>query len=416
MKQPDGVRSLGVAEQMKLLLRGTADVIAPEELERKLELARREGRPLRVKYGADPTAPDLHLGHSVPIRKLKQFQDLGHHVIFIIGDFTGRIGDPTGRSLTRPQLTEEQVRANARTYEAQLYKILDRQKTEVVFNSSWLSPMNFADVVRLAAKYTVARMLERDEFSKRMAEGRPISIHELMYCLAQAYDSVAVKADLELGGTDQKFNLVMTRDIMREYGLEPQVVMTVPLLEGTDGQQKMSKSLGNYIGINEPPGEIYGKTMSIPDSLIIRYFELTTDVPLAEVRRLEAGMRDGSLNPRDAKMRLAREVAALYHGPAAAQAAEEEFRRVFQRGDLPGEMDEVVIAASELADGRIPPARLVTLAKLADSNSEARRLIQQGGVSLDGEIVKDDRAPVAVRSGQVLRVGKRRFARIVVGN
>ncbi len=405
---------LRVKEQLETIKRGAAGIISVEELERKLTASSREGRPLRIKYGADPTAPDLHIGHAVPIRKLKQFQDLGHHVIFIIGDFTGRIGDPSGKSQTRPQLSEEQIRANAKTYETQLYKILDREKTEVVFNSSWLSPLNFVDVIKLSAKYTVARMLERDEFSRRMSEGRPISIHEFMYCLAQAYDSVAIKADVELGGTDQHFNFVMTRDIMREYGLEPQVTLTMPLLEGTDGLQKMSKSLGNYIGINEPPKEIFGKTMSIADHLMIRYFELCTSVPMPEVRALEAGFESGEIHPRDLKMRLGRELVTLYHGPEAAGAAEAEFRRMFQQGDLPDEIPEVVIPAAELREGRIGPVRLLVLAAMAPSSSEARRLVQQGGVYLEGGRIEDERAEIEIRSGQVLKIGKRRFIRLIL--
>lgn len=403
---------ISVREQLEIIQRGAAEIVSVEELERKLTVASKEGRPLRIKYGADPTAPDLHLGHSVPIRKLKQFQDLGHQVIFIIGDFTGRIGDPSGKSQTRPQLSEEQVAANARTYEAQLYKILDREKTEVVFNSRWLSPLTFVDVVKLSAKYTVARMLERDEFSRRLAEGRPISIHEFMYCLAQAYDSVAVRADVEVGGTDQHFNFIMTRDIMREYGLEPQVALTMPLLEGTDGVQKMSKSLKNYIGINEPPREIYGKTMSISDGLMIRYFELCTDLPMPEVRSLDQALKEGRLHPRDLKMRLGRELVTLYHGKAAAESAESEFRRMFQQGDLPDEIPEAVIAASDLTDGTVSLTKILVLAGLAVSNSEARRLVQQGGVSLDGVRLEDERAEISVRSGQILKVGKRRYVRL----
>lgn len=405
---------LSVKEQLQVIQRGAAEVVSVEELEKKLTASTKEGQPLRIKYGADPTAPDLHLGHSVPIRKLKQFQDLGHHVIFIIGDFTGRIGDPSGKSQTRPQLSEEQVLANAKTYEAQLYKILDREKTEVVFNSRWLSPLTFVDVIKLSAKYTVARMLERDEFSRRLDEGRPISIHEFMYCLAQAYDSVAVKADVELGGTDQHFNFIMTRDIMREYGLEPQVALTMPLLEGTDGVQKMSKSLGNYIGINEPPREIYGKTMSIADHLMIRYFELCTDVPVTEFKALECELKSGNLHPRDLKMRLSRELVALYHGREAAGAAEAEFKRMFQQGELPDEIPEVQVSAAELRAGVIGPARLLVLTGLAPSSSEARRLIQQGGVYLDGVRIEDERVDLEARSGQILKVGKRRFVKLIV--
>ncbi|MEW6082695.1 MAG: tyrosine--tRNA ligase, partial [Bacillota bacterium] len=308
-------------EQMALLKRGIAQIVSEEELLAKIERAKKEGRPLRVKYGADPSAPDIHLGHTVPIRKLKQFQDLGHHVIFIIGDFTGRIGDPSGRSETRRQLTEDEVMANARTYQDQIFKILNPERTEVVFNSSWLGRLDFVSVIELAAKYTLARLLERDDFKRRMEEERPVSVHELLYPLAQAYDSVAIKADVELGGTDQTFNFLLTRDIQREYGQEPQVAVTMPLLEGTDGMQKMSKSLNNYIGINEDPRETYGKIMSVPDNLMLRYLELVTEVPIEEIEAAKAGLEDGSLHPRDLKMRLAREIVSMYHGDEAAQEA-----------------------------------------------------------------------------------------------
>lgn len=432
---------LPVEKQLEIIKRGAADIVSMEDLEAKLRRSHKEGRPLRIKFGADPTAPDIHIGHAVVIRKMKQFQDLGHTVIFIIGDFTGRIGDPSGKSQIRPQLSEEQVKANAKTYEDQIYKILDPEKTELAFNSSWLSALNFTDVVHLAAKYTVARMLERDEFKKRMEEGRSISIHEFLYCLAQAYDSVAVKADVELGGTDQTFNFLMARDIMREYGLEAQVALTMPLLEGTDGVQKMSKSLGNYIGIFDSPGEIYGKTMSIPDFIMGKWYELTTDVPMPEVRSIVEGVEKGTVHPRDAKMRLAREIVSIYHSAGAAQAAEEEFNRIFQKGDLPDEIPNVVIHASELRTGRsslaatievknasdpstdaneiieggtIGAVRLLVLAGLALSGSEARRLIQQGGVTVEGDKISDPSAELAVRSGMVIRAGKRKWARIVV--
>lgn len=406
---------LPVEKQMEIIKRGAADIVSLEDLEAKLRRSYKEGRPLRVKFGADPTAPDIHVGHAVVMRKMKQFQDLGHHVIFIIGDFTGRIGDPSGKSQTRPQLSEEQVKANAKTYEEQIYKILDPEKTELTFNSSWLSPLNFTDVVHLAAKYTVARMLERDEFKKRMEEGRSISIHEFLYCLAQAYDSVAVRADVELGGTDQTFNFLMTRDIMREYGLEAQVALTMPLLEGTDGVQKMSKSLGNYIGIFESPGEMYGKTMSIPDFMMGKWYELTTDVPMAEVRSIMEGVEKGTVHPRDAKMRLAREIVTIYHSAGAAQAAEEEFKRVFQKGDLPDEIPDAAIDGSELKDGgAMVASRLLVLAGLAPSGSEARRLIQQGGVTVEGEKITDPSGVIEVRSGMVVRAGKRKWARIII--
>jgi tyrosyl-tRNA synthetase len=397
-------------EQMALLKRGIAQIVSEEELLAKIERAKKEGRPLRVKYGADPSAPDIHLGHTVPIRKLKQFQDLGHHVIFIIGDFTGRIGDPSGRSETRRQLTEDEVMANARTYQDQIFKILNPERTEVVFNSSWLGRLDFVSVIELAAKYTVARLLERDDFKRRLEEERPVSVHELLYPLAQAYDSVAIRADVELGGTDQTFNFLLTRDIQREYGQEPQVAVTMPLLEGTDGMQKMSKSLNNYIGINEDPRETYGKIMSVPDNLMLRYLELVTEVPIEELEAARAGLEDGSLHPRDLKMRLAREIVSMYHGDEAAQEAGDEFKRVFQEGDLPGEIPDVALSCSNTAT----LVRLLVETGLAPSNSEARRLISQGAVRLDRERVAEDRE-VLLSDGMILQVGKRRYCRIRLG-
>ncbi|MGE5554163.1 MAG: tyrosine--tRNA ligase [Betaproteobacteria bacterium] len=404
---------LNVDAELELLRRGTAEIINEENLRSKLARARAAKRPLRVKLGTDPSAPDIHLGHAVVYRKLKQFQDLGHEVYFLIGDFTGRIGDPTGKSETRPALTKEEVEANARTYEEQLAKILDPERIRVVFNSTWLAPLTFEDVIRLASKYTVARMLERDDFAKRYAEQRPIFIHEFFYPLMQGYDSVALKADVELGGTDQKFNLLVGRELQREYGQEPQVALMMPLLVGTDGVNKMSKSLGNYIGINEPPSEMYGKTMSIPDNLMITYFELATDVPMSELRQLEAGLADGSLHPRDAKRRLAREIVSLYHGSRAAAQAEDHFDRLFLKKDVPDEMPEVELDRAELSStGRMWIVRLLVRGALAKSNGEARRLVQQGGVRLDGAVVSDPDAEVSVTEGAVLQVGKRQFRRI----
>jgi len=415
----DGARDPGRArakrmmkpqEQLALLKRGVAQIVSEEELLAKIQRAAREGRPLRVKYGADPSAPDIHLGHTVPIRKLKQFQDLGHHVIFIIGDFTGRIGDPSGRSETRRQLTEDEVMANARTYQDQIFKILNPEKTEVVFNSSWLGRLDFESVIELAAKYTVARLLERDDFKRRLEEERPVSVHELLYPLAQAYDSVAIRADVELGGTDQTFNFLLTRDIQREYGQEPQVAVTMPLLEGTDGVQKMSKSLNNYIGINEDPRETYGKVMSLPDNLMLRYLELVTEVPMEEIEAARVELEDGSLHPRDLKMRLAREIVSMYHGDEAAQEAEAEFKRVFQEGDLPGEIPDVALRCQS----PVSLVRLLVETGLAPSNSEARRLISQGAVRLDRERVAGDR-DVFLSDGMILQVGKRRYCRIRLG-
>lgn len=399
-------------EQLEILRRGTTEIISEEELLEKLRKAQGENRPLRVKWGVDPTAPDIHLGHTVVIRKMKQFQDLGHEVILLIGDFTGRVGDPTGRSETRKQLSEEEVKANARTYIEQVGKILDRDRMVVDFNSRWLSPMTFADVVRLASKYTVARMLEREDFGNRYREERPIHIHEFLYPLMQGYDSVALNADVELGGTEQKFNILMARHIQREYGQEPEVAVLTPILEGIDGIQRMSKSTGNYIGIDEPPGEMYGKTMSIPDDIMLRYFELVTDVSTGEIREMERGLREGSLHPRDVKMRLAREIVTLYHGAAAASAAEEEFIRVFRQRELPEDLPEVAVPRSSLDDGKIRIVKLLVQAGLAPSNSEAKRLIAQGGVRVDERRVMDEKMEVMVASGMILQVGRRRFARL----
>jgi len=396
-------------EQLSLLRRGVAEIVPEDELLAKLEKSIKDKRPLRIKLGLDPTAPDIHLGHSVVLNKLRQFQDLGHEVHLIIGDFTGRIGDPSGKSETRKQLTEEEILANARTYGEQIFKILDRTKTRIHFNSQWLSPMKFADVINLAAKYTVARMMERDDFSKRFKEGIPISIHEFFYPLMQGYDSVVLKADVELGGTDQKFNLLVGRNLQKEYGQEPQVALTMPILEGTDGVQKMSKSLGNYIGVNEDAYEMYGKTMSIPDDLIIRYFELVTRVPLEEVREIEAGIKSGQLNPRDAKMRLAREIICLYHSPSEAERAEERFKLVFQQGDIPDD-----IAGFAPSEPVIWIPKLLVEAGLVKSTSEGKRMIKQGAVKVDGERVDDETANLICQDGQVIQVGKRKFARVRV--
>jgi tyrosyl-tRNA synthetase len=321
---------ISIDEQIKIISKGADEIIDIEDLKAKLEKSEKEGKPLRVKLGLDPTAPDIHLGHAVVLRKIKQLQDLGHKAIIIIGDFTGMIGDPSGRSKTRPALTKEEVLENARTYQEQIFKVIDRDKTEVRFNSEWLGALNFSDVIVLASKHTVARMLEREDFKKRFEEHESIGIHEFFYPLMQGYDSVAIEADIELGGTDQRFNLLMGRTIQRDYGQESQVALMMPLLEGTDGVEKMSKSLGNYIGIYEEPNEMYGKVMSIPDELMIKYYELATDIHPDEISKIKAGLEDGSYHPRDAKMRLAREITSLYHSEEAAQKAEEQFKAVFQ--------------------------------------------------------------------------------------
>lgn len=403
-----------LAEQMELIRRGTVEIILEEELAKKIERAIATGQPLKVKLGLDPTAPDIHLGHTVVLQKMRHFQELGHRAIIILGDFTARIGDPTGKIETRKQLSEEEVRANARTYEEQIFKILDPDKTEVVFNSSWLAPLTFAEVIKLAANYTVARMLEREDFSKRFKSGLPISIHEFFYPLMQGYDSVALAADVELGGTDQKFNLLMGRTLQVAYGQEPQVAITMPLLEGLDGVQKMSKSVGNYVGITESPGEMYGKLMSLPDTLIVRYLELVTPVPLAEVRAIAAGLENGTVHPRDAKMRLAREVVSQFHSPEAAAKAEAEFIRVFRERELPAEMPEFAVPKEMLENGRVPLPRLLVAAGLVPSTSEARRLIAQGGVRVNEERVGDPAARIAPEAGMVLSIGRRKFVRLKV--
>lgn len=402
------MRSASPREQLALLRRGTTEIISEEALLAKLE----QRRPLNVKLGLDPTAPDLHIGNAIVLHKLRQFQDLGHQAILVIGDFTGLIGDPSGKSETRPALTPQEVEENARTYRAQYSLILDADRTRVVFNSQWLRPMTFHDVLRLAGRATVHRLLERDDFAKRYREHQPIHLHELLYPLCQAYDSVAIQADVELGGTDQKFNNLMGRELQREVGQDPQVVVLTPLLPGLDGVQKMSKSLGNAIGITEPPNEMYGKVMSVPDELMITYFEYCTLVPLPNVRALEAALRGSQAHPRDVKKRLAREITARYHGEAAAEAAEREFERVFAARELPEEIPEVPVSRRRLRDGAIRLVHLLVELGLAESNGEARRLISQGGVSLDGKRVADTEAEVPVRDGLLVRVGRRRFARV----
>ncbi len=398
-------------EQLDLIKRGVSEIIREEDLARKLEQSIKSGTPLVVKLGCDPSRPDLHLGHSVVLRKLRQFQDLGHQAVLIVGDFTGMIGDPSGRSKTRPPLTLEETRVNGQSYLAQATKILSPRNLRMQYNSEWLDRMSFSDVIALAARYTVARMLERDDFEKRFRGGEPISVHELLYPLAQAMDSVAIKADVELGGTDQKFNLLVGRDIQREYGQEPQVTVTLPILPGTDGVEKMSKSLDNYIGITEPPGEMYGKTLSIPDQLIYDYFVLATDVPVADLATIKSQLGSGKMNPRDLKRRLAREIVSLYHSPDAARAAEEEFDRIFVKKGVPDEIPEISLAGD---NGALPVLRILTETRLAASNSEARRLIEQGGVSADGQPVTDYKAVLSGRTGILLQVGKRKFVRVQI--
>ena len=393
-------------EALAELRRGTEEIVREEELLERL----RAGRPLRVKAGFDPTAPDLHLGHTVLLNKLRRFQDLGHEAIFLIGDFTAMIGDPSGRSATRPPLTRDEVIENARTYEEQIYKILDPERTLVMFNSSWMGEMDAAGLIRLAARWTVARMLERDDFARRYAEGRPIAIHEFLYPLIQGYDSVALKADVELGGTDQKFNLLVGRELQRDYGQPPQVIMTLPILEGLDGVQKMSKSLGNYVGITEPPEEQFGKLMSISDTLMWRYYELLSFRPAAEIERLRREVAEGR-NPMEAKFELAEELVGRFHGAEAARRAKEAFIARFRRHELPEDLPETTVAAP---GGRIRLANLLKEAGLVPSTSEALRMIRQGAVRIDGERVSDTALEIGAGGAHIYQVGKRRFARVRV--
>jgi tyrosyl-tRNA synthetase len=393
------------------LRRGAVQIYTEDELCGKLARAVAAGRPLRIKLGMDPTAPDIHLGHTVVMGKMRQFQDLGHKAVLIIGDYTARVGDPTGANHTRPVLSDEQIEKNARTYFEQAGKVLDSrsERLELRYNSEWLAKLTFADVLRLAARMTVARMLERDTFEKRYHAGDPIGVHEFLYPLMQAYDSVVIQADVELGGTDQTFNCLAGRELMRDAGIEAQVVLTMPLLVGLDGADKMSKSKGNHVGVTDPPNEMFGKVMSIPDALMENYFTLLTAVPEAEIRET---LR--TAHPREAKERLASAIVARYYGEAAARLAADEFRRVFSEKEKPSEIPEAAIPASELAEGKIGLARLVVAAGFAASNSEAMRLIQQGAVRLNNEVLSDPKAHVAVESGAVLHVGKRRWGRIVI--
>ncbi|MHB8995056.1 MAG: tyrosine--tRNA ligase [Armatimonadota bacterium] len=399
-------------EQLELLLAPPCpiDFVNKEELLAKLE----RGQPLRIKYGADPSAPDLHLGHSVPMRRLRKFQELGHQIVFIIGDFTARIGDPSGKSKTRPMLTAEQVETNAKTYASQVGKIVDIEKAELHYNSTWLNELGVEGMLRLCSHYTVARMLERDDFCKRMKAEIPISVVELLYPLTQAYDSVAIKADIELGGTDQLFNFLVGRDIMRAYGLEPQVVMTWPLLVGTDGVDKMSKSLGNYVGITDPPQDMYGKVMSIPDAAMPMYYELLLDRSKAEVAQLQADIEQGSLHPRQAKSELASAIVSTYHSAQAAEAAVAEFDNIFAQGQLPSEMPDILVNRAEFEGDSIWLVKVLIAAEFAKSNGEARRLVKQGGVKVDGQTVTDEMAQVTLKGGEVVQVGKRRVGRVEI--
>jgi tyrosyl-tRNA synthetase len=400
-----------VDEQMELLQRGTVDVVTADELRKKVEGSIESGKPLTVKVGFDPTAPDIHLGHTVLLRKMRHFQDLGHRVIFLIGDFTGMIGDPTGRSKTRPALTMDEIRENAETYKRQCYKVLDSEKTEIRFNHEWLGSLGSEGFIRLAARYNVARMLERNDFKTRYQAGQSISMHEFLYPLAQAYDSVALEADVELGGTDQLFNLNVGRDLMPSYDLEPQVVLTTPLLEGLDGSEKMSKSLGNYVGVEEPAKEIYGKLMSITDDLMWRYYELCTDLSLDGIEQMKSLVAEGRLHPKKAKEGLAMRIITDFHDEEAAREAHEEFSRVFKQGGLPEDMPEHEVPAG---DGKLALPALLHDLGLVASRGEATRLINQGAVRIDDDRIASGTREIEARSGDVriVKVGKRRFARV----
>jgi tyrosyl-tRNA synthetase len=395
---------------MDLIKRGVSEIIPEGELVRKIEKSIQHQTPLNIKLGCDPSRPDLHLGHSVVLRKLRQFQDLGHQAILIVGDFTGMIGDPSGRSKTRPSLSIEETRLNGQSYFDQATKILSASNVKMAYNSEWLAQMSFAEVIRLASKYTVARMLERDDFTIRYKAGEPISVHEFLYPLAQAMDSVAIDSDVELGGTDQKFNLLVGRDIQREFGKEPQVILTMPILVGTDGTEKMSKSLDNYIGISESPREMYGKTLSISDALIHDYFLLATDISASELTALKKDLEKKSVNPRDIKRSLARKIVSMYHSEEDAGAAEEEFDRIFVKKDVPDEIETFSYAAP---NGTVGILQLLLDAKLVDSKGEARRLIEQGGVSVDGMKIADINASVQLLRPVIVKVGRRRFLKIV---
>ncbi len=396
-----------IDEQIAHLKKGAVDVIREEDLRKKLEHSAKTGKPLRVKLGADPTAPDIHLGHTVVIRKLKAFQDLGHTAIFLIGDFTGLIGDPSGKNATRPPLSREEINANAETYKKQIFKLLDPEKTEIRFNSEWFDRFGAADFIKLASHTTVAQILERDDFEKRMAEEKPIALHELLYPLVQGYDSVALRSDVELGGTDQKFNLLVGRNLQREYEQMPQIIITTPLLEGTDGVDKMSKSLGNYIGIDEPANEMFGKIMSISDELMWKYYELLTDLGVDEINSRRFKCESAAENPRDAKVNLAKLVIADFHSATDAENAEADFVARFVKKEIPDEIEETAAAA-----GKHNLAELLVQTDLASSKKEAKRLIEQGGVKLNGEKVSDVNAEIELKDEILLQVGKRKFLKV----
>jgi len=400
-----------INEQMDLIKRGSFEIIPEEELFKKLENSLKENRPLNIKLGCDPSRPDLHIGHSVVLRKLSQFQQLGHQAILIIGDFTGMIGDPSGRNATRPALSLEQTRVNGESYFEQASKILDKQKTKILYNSEWLGKMSFEDVIKLASKYTVARMIERDDFTKRFKANQPISIHEFLYPLAQAMDSVAINSDVELGGTDQKFNLLVGRDIQREYGKEPQVILTMPLLVGTDGVEKMSKSYNNYIGLSDSPKDIFGKTLSIPDFLIFTYFELVTDIDNQELAQIKMQFSDPTINPRDLKRQLGRKLVEMYYDNEVSIQAQDEFDKIFIKKEIPEEIEELRLSTSEKEIGIVD---LILKVNFASSKGEARRLITQGGVSIDGNKIDDINSNIIIDKPITLKVGKRKFIKLSI--
>ena len=400
---------LSLEEQLEIIKRGAVEIIPEDELIGKLEYSIKENEPLRIKQGYDPTAPDIHLGHTVCLRKLRQFQRLGHQVVLIIGDYTGMVGDPSGRSETRPQLSSDQVRKNAETYQKQFFKVVDKEKTEMHFNGEWFSKMSFQDIMHLASKFTLARILERDDFSKRYKEQIPISIHELFYPLMQAYDSVMIKADLEIGATEQKFNLLAARQIQEIYGQKPQVILTMPVLPGTDGVQRMSKSVGNYIGVAEPPKEIFGKIMSIPDDLIYTYFELLTDVPENDLLKIKKDIEDKNVNPMILKKRLGKEIVRMYYNKEEADKACEEFEKVFSKKELP---EEIPTAYFEHDEPEIWVPLMIVKAGCAKSTSEVRRLIRQGGLYIDHKRIDDENLKVPVQGEKLVKLGKRRFYKI----
>lgn len=403
-----------VQEQFDYIRKGAVEIIRESDLRERLEQSYKSGKPMRVKAGFDPTAPDLHLGHTVLIRKLKHFQDMGHTVIFLIGDGTGLIGDPTGRNATRPPLSREELEKNAETYKAQVFKILDRDKTEVRYNSEWLHQLGFEGMIRLSAKYTVSQLLEREDFHKRFQEEKPISVHELLYPLAQGYDSVKLEADVELGGTDQKFNLLVGRELQRHYGQPSQIVLTMPLLEGTDGIQKMSKSYGNYVGINEEPGDMFGKLMSISDELMWRYYELLTDLTTKEIEELKWKVSEGSLHPMQAKKDLAKRIIADFHSANDAAAADANWAKQFQKDEVPENVEEIKLPSSEFGSGSIKLDKILVKAGMAESGSDAQRKIKAGAVKVDGQVHKDLYIQLGTGPGVVVRVG-RQMKRISIG-